>query len=439
MNDVQAIVKETGDKVKLGETTWQLAAMEFNKQTGMDISGEALRKRYGNLKDNDMNMSGEKTNEEYEAHFQNGSIEVQKEIFFDENEEKTPETILKKFGYSPLRWTLVEWRIGKWEVAIKDEASNRVCTTIRAKIKPKVNDLNAQDTLEIAKELFKDKIPTTLELEPKGNDKELDKNKMFAFILADLHLGAYTSPIDTGFEYNTEIAKSIFLDLIKGIIAEQQLKKVGKLVYTIGNDFLNFDNYAGTTTKGTPQQNSGVMKEIYKLGLELQIQALITLREYFNEIEVVLDEGNHDKSNDYTIFLTIENLFRNDNVVKVRSNYRPTQCVVFGKTCLFLAHGESNYKRFMASLSSEFAKEYGNTKHRYALLCHLHSEQSIIEQNGITMYRLSTVFPGNNWEYESRYIGAQRKQQLFEFDKDSGMLSVTHLTVNDKGKVKVRK
>jgi hypothetical protein len=180
------------------------------------------------------------------------------------------------------------------------------------------------------------------------------------------------------------------------------------------------------------------MKEVYKVALELQIMALKTLREHFNNVVVLLEEGNHDRLTDYTLFLSLENMFRDDPVIKFEGNYRRTQVYKFGKTCLFFNHGDVNYKRFMQTLSAEFPREYGTSVYRYALLSHLHSEQSIIESNGITMYRLSSVYPENDWAHSNSYIGSQKKQQIFEFDKNYGMTGVIHIPINNE-MLKVKK
>ncbi len=138
----EEIIRVLGQQVKAGKTTWAEAAKKFEEQTGEKINKEAFRKRYERKNDNKSFEVVKKNdkNEEFETHYQNGNIDIQRKIWFDEGEEKTPEVVLKKFGYSPDEWVLTEFRFGSWEVAIGSESNNRVCTTVRAKIKPFVKE-----------------------------------------------------------------------------------------------------------------------------------------------------------------------------------------------------------------------------------------------------------------------------------------------------------
>lgn len=439
--EINDFILKEGARVKDGTITWRELAIMCNNKFGTCLTSDAVRKRYKS-KDESVNPLeiGKEVErvDEFETHYKDGCIEIQKKLTFAKDQIKTPEVILQAFGYDPNVWDLVEWRFGKWEVAIKDEKENRVCTTIRAKIKPKAKtNLTTEETLEVVKSILGDEIKP-LQVPIKKSDSSLNNDKLMVLNIADLHLGAYNSSIDSGFDYNLEIATRIFKQIIEKTILEQQNSKSGTIVYTIGNDFINFDTFSGTTTKGTPQQNAGVMKEVYKVALELQIMALKTLREHFNNVVVLLEEGNHDRLTDYTLFLSLENMFRDDPVIKFEGNYRRTQVYKFGKTCLFFNHGDVNYKRFMQTLSAEFPREYGTSVYRYALLSHLHSEQSIIESNGITMYRLSSVYPENDWAHSNSYIGSQKKQQIFEFDKNYGMTGVIHIPISNE-MLKVKK
>ena len=207
--DIKERIISYGRKVKDGVLTWQKAVEMFNQETGLNLSKEAFRCRYKNTGDKYNNKS-QVQNEEYEVHNEDGTIELCKEVWFNANEIKTPEMILKSFGYSTEEWELVSWSFGKWEVAIKDEEQNRICTTIRAKIKPRQKkEITLENYIKIAQEEFsKNIIP--IKVQHKESNKELDNNKLLELPGMELHLGKMAWSGDTGQDYDKDIAQERF-------------------------------------------------------------------------------------------------------------------------------------------------------------------------------------------------------------------------------------
>ena len=147
------LIKKLGEKVANKEMTWSVAKEEYNKITGENITGNALRKRYYriNKKTDFVTKINSKNNfEEYEHTFADGSKEIQTMIFFGAEENRSPEALLKKLQLNPEEWQIIDYRFGHHEVAIKDE-QNRVCTNARIRIKPRLKELNPETMLEIGR------------------------------------------------------------------------------------------------------------------------------------------------------------------------------------------------------------------------------------------------------------------------------------------------
>lgn len=420
------IIIEIGRKVKNKEMTWKQAAQLYSKQTGDTINGEQFRGRYRRYETEPI-VSEQVVHENTynEVHNADGTIDIVKTLVFDKDTIKTPEDILNLFGYDIDCWEVKEWSIGKWETFVKGEGLQEQ-STIRAKLKPKEVVLSKRDIIDITKEVIsKDIKPIKLPKQKKITT--LDDTKLDILSIADLHLGRVCEKIETGTEYNLDIACDKFNGIIDELLSLQSQRHCGELLYTIGNDLFNVDNANYTTTKGTQMQNSASYKEMYKRGLELQINALKRMRECFNRINVLLVQGNHDEVLDYTLYLALQQIFKDDDVIQFSTDYKKTQCFVFGNNSIYFDHGDTNYKRLMQTLPSMFYKEYGSTENRYALLHHLHSQQAIDELTGITAYRLSTLAPTDNYEYKNKFGSVNGSQALFELDKESGLSNITYI------------
>ena len=90
---MKELIKKLGLQVKGGNKTWQQSADEFNSKTGMNLSSEAIRKRYANLKD-DTTFDNTDTNREYETLYGNGTVEAQKIVNLTPQEKDRKSTRL---------------------------------------------------------------------------------------------------------------------------------------------------------------------------------------------------------------------------------------------------------------------------------------------------------------------------------------------------------
>lgn len=333
--------------------------------------------------------------------------------------------MLKKLGYDPHEWELVMMSFSNWQQHTKEQDTKELYA-VKFKIKPRLKELNPETMLEIVDKVFSKKIEP-INLPKKEKNKELNKDSVTVLGAVELHLGKEAREFDVGENYNVDIAIERYETIINVLCEEQEYRKSHKLVYGIGNDFLNIDTPANTTTRGTPQNGGISSYELFDIALKLQLQSLLSIREKYNEVEVVLVKGNHANQLEYTLFRALQQRFINDDTINFRDDYKEVQAIKMGNTSVFMAHGDSNYKRIVESMSKEFYKIYGETEHRYILLGHLHHKQKIDELNGFTVFRLSSPSGVDRWHYKERYLG-QAGQEIFTFSKDKGLTDVKYIT-----------
>ena len=431
-----AILK-LGEQVKKKEITWKEAACEISKRFGINITPDGVRKRFYNI--NKDGYTTENINGEFETHYSDGSIDISKKIWFDENENKTPDVILKKFGYDEESWEVVSWTFGKWEVAIKDEKQNRVCTTIRARIKPRTEiNIPMEKYISVAKEVFEKEIKP-IKVVSKKQCEGLDKNKLLELTGIELHLGKMSWSGETGQDYDKNIARERFYTIYNEIMEQQKIEKCDTCLLCIGNDFFNSDTVNATTTKGTPQTNDLRWQKLFNIGLELYTQMILGLSECFNNIEVRLQSGNHDKMASFYLYMALSCYFKDVKNIHFSKDYKDLQCFIWGKCGIFFTHGDSNLKRLIKSIPAEFYEEWGKTTFRELHLGHLHKEVVVDDDSGMITRRIGSPTATDQWHYEERFIGATQKYQTFVWDKEKGLQNIKYINFDSKNKVKKKK
>lgn len=423
-----------GNSVKRGEITWKTAAERFNEETGLSLNNDSIRKRYNRASTGHSRIcAGENivgNIKEYENYNSNGTVELCKELWFDSSEEKSPDNILLKFGYSPEDWELVSWTFGKWEVALK-EGDNKECTTVRAKIRPRdKSEITSADCLSAVKDLFKG-VVSPYKAPAHKKIKGLDSNKMLELTGIELHLGKLAFEKDTGADYNHKIAQKRFYKILNEVLIQQEIEKCDTCLICIGNDFFNSDTVNGTTTKGTPQSNDLTWRILFEMGLEMYIKFISTLRDKFNHIEIRLQSGNHDTMSSFYLYTALGCYFKNDKIISFSDNTKDIQVFEWGNNAIFFTHGDNNFKLLVKSVPAEFYETWGRTIYRELHVGHLHCEQVVDDSSGLVVRRVGSPTGTDNWHYSQRFIGATQKYQTFVWHKEYGLLNVKYITFSN--------
>lgn len=342
--------------------------------------------------------------------------------------------ILELLGYNSDNWILVMLKISNWEQHSKKNGTHNL-HAIQYRVKPKNDiDISLEEKIDIANRVMTNKIIPLTKISFKKdnkNDKSFNKDKMMELTGIELHLGKLAYKEDTTQDYNYEIAKKRFEYIINEVIEYQKYQKCDTCFLCIGNDFFNYDTITGTTTKGTPQTNDLTYRRMFELGLKMYSDALQKLYYHFNNIEVRLQNGNHDKLTCFHLYLALKCGFKDIKKIHFSEDYKDVQAFVWGNNAIFYTHGNAKTKRLALSLPHEFSEIWGKTKNHELHIGHFHSENITQEENGIITRIVSSPTSIDDWHYENRFICAQQKYQVFVWDKNKGLEEIKHISFDE--------
>lgn len=245
--------------------------------------------------------------------------------------------------------------------------------------------------------------------------------------IVDLHLAKLAWEPETGENYDSKIAEQRFMDVIYDVVERARKYEFEQIVFPIGNDFFNFNDISGNTTKGTRQDNDSRWQKMFLLGRDLLIRA-IDLLSQLAPVKVFQIPGNHDTQVSWYVVCNIHAWFRNDPNVTVDINPRPRKYVEFGKCLIGFTHGDKEGKRIFGNMQVEVPDAWGRTIYREWHLGHLHSEQ-VKEEHGVKVRNLSSVTGNDAWHCESGFVGALAVSQSFVWDKERGLREIWYSTV----------
>lgn len=341
-----------------------------------------------------------------EIDFINGKIRAEKIIHLN-IENINERDILKEFSLD-----IKEWQIEKLNYSLWDSPNKEKGTIPLYSVKCQ---FKKRDKLDYDIEELKNVIDSCFGkvdfIRPKLN-KNNDSKNMILIDIADLHLNKFSD------DYDMESAKTRFNNAIDTFLSYTSAEEC---IFVIGEDYFNIDTINKTTTKGTPQDTEVDVYKMFDFGLKLMIETLHTLSVFFDKVNVVLIQGNHDKLLSYMLVKALEHYnFEKGNIV-FNSEIKSRKYIEYGNSLIGLGHLDTENKKQKQFLMQNEVKEmYGKSKYNYFISGHLHN-YSVEEVGGIQYIRLPSLSGSDNWHNEMGYITQTKGAIALEFNKNKGM------------------
>lgn len=249
------------------------------------------------------------------------------------------------------------------------------------------------------------------------------ENKFLVQIsLADYHLDKQTLTQAT-----LEERIKVYRTTIQALIYKAYMNYgIDEIVYVIGNDFFNSDNFNQTTTAGTQQFLNTSWFNSFEEGFKLQVWAIEFLKTFCNKLHVVHVMSNHDRVTGYHLAHSLEVYFKEDSEITFDRSSEHTKVYKYGSNFLGYNHGDTDLGKLPAYFASKFSKIWGETKHREISVGHLHNKKKYsftIGSNEIEGIRIN-VLPGSTpsdvW-YEMKLYDLAIKAGIAKiYDKNLG-------------------
>ena len=434
------------DRHDINRERWQDIVDDINSKYGFNLTASALKNRACRYRRKRRKIEDAATdNNNNNNNFQNnikqqintnvysqcnadGSFEGATNIE-DVEITKDPETLLNTLGFDPSKWNLLTYRVSQWQ---QPGSNGKVLWGLKYKVSPKV-EFTYRDAINCAKDAFKEAIlPYDVEkwkVELEDEIEEYDDNKLMEIPPVELHLGKRADTIESGEDYDLDIASNRFFDIITSIVEKQKIEKCGKCLLVIGGDFFNAESDYATSIHKIPQQEAASSLKTFTKGLRMYISAIFTLKKYFKKIDVMLCAGNHARSKETYLYLTLEQRFYNDNAVKFVDNYRKTQAYEFGDCVIFYNHGDVKMNQLLKSIPAGFPNIWGKHKYRELHLGHLHKEYTVNDDGGMITRRIGAPCSTDAWHEENRFVGAVKKHEIFIWDKYNGLEQLYYINI----------
>ena len=239
--------------------------------------------------------------------------------------------------------------------------------------------------------------------------------------IADFHLDRQTLKQD-----NIENRSKEYINTVQRLLGNVMGSyNINKCVITIGNDFLNSDNYQGATTNLTPQDNSVSWDKAYEVAFKTLATAISLANECSNEVIVLLINGNHDRTKMYYITHALAVVFDGEPSIKFERTVSMLKYITLGNTFIGYHHGNCKIDElpliFATSPGSD--KDFGNATFREVHTAdkHFYMEKEI---KGVRILQTPSMVNPDRWSNDNNFINQIRAGLVLVYHPSKGRIAL---------------
>ncbi|MFW5847571.1 MAG: hypothetical protein ACOCVF_01445 [bacterium] len=358
---------------------------------------------------------------------------------------KTLDQLLESCNVDKELWQVKSHIINKWDVTSWKMGYPQTWENFQVKAQLVKNELEfkLRNAEEAFKELMEEYVPpvSNLDVLSKKSNVLDDENNLLEITLFDAHIGKLTWHGETGENYDVNIATRRFMYALEMLLKRASGFNYNRILFPIGNDFFNSDTFLNTTTYGTPQDEDLRWQKTFKIGSQLLISAIDTLKLTGVPIDVIVIPGNHDQQRAFYVGEVLSAWYDKDTQVSVNNSAELRKYYKFGDVLLGFTHGNNEKKNDLPMLMATEKKElWGKTKYHEFHIGHLHkknktsydiviNKNEYIDENlGVVIRTLSSIAGTDQWHFSKGYVGNSKAGEAFIWNDVNGF--VANLNIN---------
>lgn len=258
--------------------------------------------------------------------------------------------------------------------------------------------------------------------------KTLRKRKgkyLYELAPVDLHVGKYAWSEETGADYDIRHAEQVFTDGIDDLLSRAESLALEHIALIVGNDLLQTDTTAGTTTSGTYVDTDSRIIKSFRRARAINSWAINRCAE-LAPVRVIVVPGNHDELMAFCIGEVLAAEFAADERVTFDATPRPRKYLRYGVNLLGWTHGHEEKQADLPLIMAQENKvAWGKTTHREFHTGHWHKAKEMRftagdSFNGVRVRILPALCAPDAWHTRKGFVGEQRACEAYIWDRERG-------------------
>ena len=280
---------------------------------------------------------------------------------------------------------------------------------------------DTEDRIDMLREAFQTIAePFRGASEPTKAPKSCDEDLLTIYPIGDEHLGMLSWSIETGADFDLEIAERNLVAAVDKLVDLAPPSEVDWLV-DLG-DFFHTDNGSNRTNASghTLDVDSRYVK-MCTVGVRGVRRCVDRMLEKHKRVRCTFEIGNHNEYSALWLGLAIGAFYENNPRVEVDPSPAFAHWYRFGKCLIGVTHGHTVKPQALAEvMATDRAKDWGETSFRYWYTGHVHHD-SLKEFRGCTVETFRTLAARDAWHTQQGYRSG-RDMKCDVLHKDRGKI-----------------
>jgi acetone carboxylase gamma subunit len=239
--------------------------------------------------------------------------------------------------------------------------------------------------------------------------------------LSDYHLAKRTVDGDNSVEARAKRYFDVAQSLINKVVSNYHIDTV---ILPISNDFFHTDNYQHQTTQGTPQDTIMDYSQEYELGFSILVDTINMLRQYANQVVVVLVQGNHDRTKSFYLAHALDVFFKDVYDVDFIREHSVVKGITLGNTFIGWHHGNCKIEDLplLFATHPQYSKSFGEAKYREVHTGDKHHYMAK-EIKGVRIQQMPSLSGTDRWHLDNNYVHSVRAALALVYDLELGKIA----------------
>lgn len=222
------------------------------------------------------------------------------------------------------------------------------------------------------------------------------------FNIGDAHLGALSYKMETGEDNDIRITERELLSAMFTLIDETQSCE-RCVIYDCG-DMTHHETFDGITMGHGHRLDCDSrypkMIESYSRIMRALIHRAL---EKFEFVDVIINQGNHSRSNDIFMRELLCCYFEDESRVHVLDNSNVFIPYRMGNTFVMCHHGDkTKHQKLSGVMTNDYAKDWGESTYRYIWTGHIHHREMLAkEEAGVVIESWNTLSRGDKYAHDN--------------------------------------
>ena len=225
--------------------------------------------------------------------------------------------------------------------------------------------------IQAANEVFTQSLPQLPEI-PAPKNQDFDKDLIPWYQIGDAHLGMLAHESQVGHNFDLEIAERELAFAMATLI--DRTRPCERCVINDLGDGTHFENEAAVTAhSGHALDASAPLHDVLDTYYRLMRYIIETALQKHWHVDVIINQGNHSRSNDWATALHLRHFYANNPRVTVLDNSSVFIPYRMGNTFVLCHHTDKCKPGALAGvMANDFAHDWGETYYHYMDLSLIH-------------------------------------------------------------------